>query len=149
MTRRLLHRGEGKATIPFPGLLYFILDPYLIILSVKQGGIKYHFWVFSMTRSGIEHRSPGSLTITQPFMPMNNQHAGYQRSIYRLRHQKLLSESPIDLDLDSSFLMLCIMWLAVIIIYIPVTDVTGHSSKKEQPLTCHKKHTCTFEIFKF
>ena len=27
----------------FPVLLYFTLDPYLIMLSVKQGGIKYHF----------------------------------------------------------------------------------------------------------
>ena len=27
----------------FPGLLYFTLEPYLIMLSVKQGGIKYHF----------------------------------------------------------------------------------------------------------
>ena len=27
----------------FPGLLHFTLDPYLILLSVKQGGIKYHF----------------------------------------------------------------------------------------------------------
>ena len=27
----------------FPGLLYFTLDPDLIMLSVKQGGIKYHF----------------------------------------------------------------------------------------------------------
>ena len=27
----------------FPGLLYFTLDPYLIMLSVKQGSIKYHF----------------------------------------------------------------------------------------------------------
>ena len=27
----------------FPGLLYFTLDPYLIMLSVKQRGIKYHF----------------------------------------------------------------------------------------------------------
>ena len=27
----------------FPGLLHFTLDPYLIILSGKQGGIKYHF----------------------------------------------------------------------------------------------------------
>ena len=27
----------------FPGLLYFTLDPYLIMLSVKQGGIKSHF----------------------------------------------------------------------------------------------------------
>ena len=27
----------------FPRLLHFTLDPYLIMLSVKQGGIKYHF----------------------------------------------------------------------------------------------------------
>ena len=27
----------------FPGLLHFTVDPYLIMLSVKQGGIKYHF----------------------------------------------------------------------------------------------------------
>ena len=29
------------------------LDPYLIMLSVKQGSIKYHFWVFAMIRPGI------------------------------------------------------------------------------------------------
>ena len=28
---------------PFPGLLHFTLDPHLIMLSAKQGGIKYHF----------------------------------------------------------------------------------------------------------
>ena len=39
----LLHQGVGEGATPFPGLLYFTLDPYLIILSVKQGGIKYHF----------------------------------------------------------------------------------------------------------
>ena len=33
--------GEG-ATL-FPGLLHFSLDPYIIMLSVKQGSIKYHF----------------------------------------------------------------------------------------------------------
>ena len=33
--------GEG-ATL-FHGLLHFTLDLYLIMLSVKQGGIKYHF----------------------------------------------------------------------------------------------------------
>ena len=27
----------------FPGLLQFTLDPYLIMLSVKQGGIMYYF----------------------------------------------------------------------------------------------------------
>ena len=35
--------GVGEGTTPFPELLHFTLDPYLIILSVKQGGIKYHF----------------------------------------------------------------------------------------------------------
>ena len=39
----LLHQGVGKGATPFPGLLHFTLDPYLIMLSVKQGGIKYHF----------------------------------------------------------------------------------------------------------
>ena len=32
-----------KDATPFPGLLHFTLDWYLIMLSVKQGGIKYHF----------------------------------------------------------------------------------------------------------
>ena len=48
----LLHWGVGEGATPFPGLLHFTLDPYLIMLSAKQGGIKYH-WVF-MTWSGIE-----------------------------------------------------------------------------------------------
>ena len=55
----LLHQGIGEGATPFPGLLYFTLDPYLIMLSVKQGGIKYYFWVFGMTRPGIEPWSPG------------------------------------------------------------------------------------------
>ena len=29
------------------------------MLSVKQGGAKYHIWIFSMTWPGIEPRSPG------------------------------------------------------------------------------------------
>ena len=39
----LLHRGVGENVTPLPGLLHFTLDTYLILLSVKQGGIKYHF----------------------------------------------------------------------------------------------------------
>ena len=31
------------ATAPFPGLPHFTSDTYLILLSVKQVGIKYHF----------------------------------------------------------------------------------------------------------
>ena len=39
--------GDQKAPFsnatPFPRMLYFTLDPYHIMLSVKQGRIKYHF----------------------------------------------------------------------------------------------------------
>ena len=33
---------EVKSATPFPRLFHFILDPYLIVLSAKQGSIKYH-----------------------------------------------------------------------------------------------------------
>ena len=39
---KLQHRGVGEGTSPFTGLLHFNLDTYLIMLSVKQEGIKYH-----------------------------------------------------------------------------------------------------------
>ena len=53
----------------FPRIAQLTLDPYLIMLSVKQGGIKYHFWVFAWLDMGLnpglsEHRR--TLTI----MPM-------------------------------------------------------------------------------
>ena len=35
--------GVGVGATPFPGLLHFTLNKYLIMLSVKQGGIKYNF----------------------------------------------------------------------------------------------------------
>ena len=44
--------------------LQFTLDTYLIMLSVKQGGIKYLFWVFGMTRPGLEPRSVRPLANT-------------------------------------------------------------------------------------
>ena len=40
------------------------------MLSVKQGGIKYHFWVFGMTPPGVETRSPGPLANTLLIWPM-------------------------------------------------------------------------------
>ena len=39
----LQHWGIRKGATPFSGLLHFTLDPYLIMLSAKQGGIEYHF----------------------------------------------------------------------------------------------------------
>ena len=41
--RQLLHQGVAEDATLFPGLLHFTLDHYLIMLSVKQGSIKYHF----------------------------------------------------------------------------------------------------------
>ena len=42
-----LVEGDPKALFsiatPIPVLLHFTLDPYLIMLSVNLGGIKYHF----------------------------------------------------------------------------------------------------------
>ena len=39
-------QGVGEGSTPFPGLLHFTLDPNVIMLSVKQSGIKYHFLSF-------------------------------------------------------------------------------------------------------
>ena len=57
-------QGVGEGATPFPWLLHFTLDPCLIMLSVKQGGTNYNFWVFSMTWPGIEPLSPGPLANT-------------------------------------------------------------------------------------
>ena len=59
---------EGHYT--FPGLLHFSPDLYLIMLSVKQSGIKYFFWVFGITQPRIEPRSPGPLANTLLIRPM-------------------------------------------------------------------------------
>ena len=46
---------------PFPGLLLFTLDPYIIMLSVKQSGIKYHF--LSLWYDSTRNWNPVSRTI--------------------------------------------------------------------------------------
>ena len=56
------------STTPFTRFLHFTHDPYLIMLIVNQEGIKYHFWVFGMTRPGIEPRSLGPLMNTLPII---------------------------------------------------------------------------------
>ena len=55
-------RRGGRYSIRWINLLYSW--SLFIILSVKQGGIKYHFCVFGMTRPGIEPQSSGPLTNT-------------------------------------------------------------------------------------
>ena len=41
--RYLQEKVVGKGATLFSELFHFTLDPYLIMLSDKQGGIKYHF----------------------------------------------------------------------------------------------------------
>ena len=64
-------QGDPKAPIsldtttpPFPGFPHFTFDPYLIMQCINQNGIKYHFWVFVITRRGIEPGSPRQLVNT-------------------------------------------------------------------------------------
>ena len=42
------------------------------MLNVKQENIKYHFWVFGMTRPGIESWFPGPLANTLTIIQYNN-----------------------------------------------------------------------------
>ena len=54
-TRRLPFQGVWEGATPFPGLLQFTLDRYLISLSIKQGDIKYHFKVFGWTIGELQY----------------------------------------------------------------------------------------------
>ena len=36
-------KEKDNGTTPLLALFHFTLDPYLIMLSVKQGGVKYYF----------------------------------------------------------------------------------------------------------
>ena len=47
----------------FPGLLHLTLDAYLIMLSVKQGGIKYYF--FNLWYDSTWDRTPVFQTISE------------------------------------------------------------------------------------
>ena len=59
-----------RGTSLFPLLLHLYLDTYLIMLSIKQSGIKYYFVSFGMTRPGIEPLIPGGLANILLFRPM-------------------------------------------------------------------------------
>ena len=63
-TTPMFRRGAA----PFPGLLHFTLDPYVISMNVKQGGSKFHFWVLGMTRLEIELWFPEPLVNTLPIV---------------------------------------------------------------------------------
>ena len=57
---------KGRYSIPWIAPLYL----YQEMLCVKQGGIKYQFLTFGMTRSRIEPQSPGPLANTLLIRPI-------------------------------------------------------------------------------
>ena len=76
---------EGDQLVPFsiattprcrrgcdssPWLLHFTLDTYLILLSVQQGGNRYHFKSLWYDATWDEPWSPGPLANTLPTIPM-------------------------------------------------------------------------------
>ena len=67
----LLHQGVGEGGTPYLGLLHFTLDPYLIMLSVKQGGIKYHFLSLWYDSTWDWTRSPRPLANTLTARPIS------------------------------------------------------------------------------
>ena len=62
----ILHQGVGEDATPFPRLLHFTLDMYLILLSVSKEVSSTIFKVFGMTQPGIEPGSPGPFANTLP-----------------------------------------------------------------------------------
>ena len=72
----VLHQDVGEGASPFPGLLHFTLDPYIIMPSAKERGIKYHF----LSRSRIEPRSPRPLANTLTIMQMAPVYPKYRLS---------------------------------------------------------------------
>ena len=55
----LLQRGVGEGATFYPGLLHFTLDTYLILLSVKQGSIKYHLSLWPVKETGDKRKNRG------------------------------------------------------------------------------------------
>ena len=93
--------AELKGNTLFSGSTHFTLDPFLIMLSVRQGGIKYHFWVFGMTRPEIEPKCPGPLANTLTIMPMSE-------LIYRNHHHHHVPPARISQTLSRQFSLLFI-----------------------------------------
>ena len=68
------------------------------MLSVKQGGITYHFKVFGMTRPRIESRFPGPLANTLPIFANDAGDRGSTtgRVIPKIQHYKVRIKSKMD-----------------------------------------------------
>ena len=71
------------------------------MLRDKQGGIKYHFWVFGMTRPGIKPRPPEPLANTQLIRPMARYLYSTSSLFFLLltRHIKVISTVILELNI--------------------------------------------------
>ena len=65
--------------------------------SIKWGGIKYHFWVFGMTRPGTGPRSPGSLANTLPTWEDRERKSERERKNGRIKNDKINNNTSLKL----------------------------------------------------
>ena len=63
------------------------------MLSVNQGGIKYHFWVFGMTQPGIEPGTPGPLANTLLIRPYNRVQK-LQKQNKKCKYERIMNAIP-------------------------------------------------------
>ena len=87
--RKLLHRGVRQGATPSPGLLYFTLYLYLIMLSVEQSSIKYRFlsfrydftWDWTLVSRAIDEKSTYTTNWRCPWCN------GYRHRIWTRRYE--------------------------------------------------------------
>ena len=71
------------------------------MLSVKQGSIKYHFWVFDMTRPGIKPRSSGPLMKHSNHYANNNTKMGRKTIVWTFQatNKRNITRENLDMTL--------------------------------------------------
>ena len=113
------------ATTPYPGLLHFTLDTYLILLSVI-------FKAFGMTWPGFEPRSPRPSVNTLPMRPILGPRIGKMHSLYGGRtsppttHTKRVSW--VSQLWGSNFASRWRVWSFTFIVIIPKSILTLNSN---------------------
>ena len=90
-----------KRRYSFPWIATFTLDPFLIRRVLRKEASSTVFWVFSMTRLGIETRSPRSLANANHYTNGSAQYVylcTFFTHMYKYTHAKLGSICDVKSD---------------------------------------------------
>ena len=80
-----------EGATPFPGLLHFTFDPYLIVLRAKQYGIKNHF--LSLWSDSTWDRTSVSRTIGEHSTQLTNY---YLKTVIKIAFKNVFRNQLID-----------------------------------------------------